>query len=150
MEWMKLHSRENAIFKQTSDFFPSCMFSLRYQSNKVRNKIRILKGGLPKDKIALGNSSSRLSRFNNQIKAFMLNIRAIATRHLSIEVKVSFIRGVLILTKTDLSIKFVHVSSWTMTDFNNIIQLHLWRKIQTYEKEGCQLRQPHNLCVLPG
>jgi hypothetical protein len=69
----------------------------------VGNKISIPRGGIPRYRIAIGNSSSWLPRFDNQMKAYMLRIRITATIHTSIEVKASCIRGTLILTITDIS-----------------------------------------------
>jgi hypothetical protein len=69
----------------------------------VKSNIIIPDGGIPRHKITIGNSSSWLPRFDNQMKAYMLRIRITATIHTSIEVKASFIRGTLILTITDIS-----------------------------------------------
>jgi len=85
------------------DAYPACIFSFWYLSKKVKSNIIIPDGGIPRHKITIGNSSSWLPRFDNQMKAYMLRIRITATIHTSIEVKASFIRGTLILTITDIS-----------------------------------------------
>jgi hypothetical protein len=69
----------------------------------VNNKIRTPKGGMPRQRIAMGNSSSWLPRFDSQRKAYTLKIRTTTPRNTIIEVKVSFIIGILIFTIIDYS-----------------------------------------------